>query len=88
MFGPLHFGTAAQARAPTEAGRLFDLACELISDVTELGTQQGGEVTTRYDATAAPGLCRHSGRASGQYAVRSRRLPVIISSDSMVHDSS
>ena len=58
MFGALNFGTAAQPRSPTTIGQLFNLACGVVADVTELGTQQGGEKTTRYDATAAPGLYR------------------------------
>lgn len=58
MFGALNFGTAAQPRSPTTIGQLFNLACEVVTDVTELGTQQGGDKTTRYDAPAAPGLYR------------------------------
>lgn len=58
MFGPMNFGTPAQPRSPTTIGQIFNLACEVVTDATEIGIQQGGEKTTRYDATAASGLYR------------------------------
>jgi hypothetical protein len=58
MFGDINFGTTANPRSPKAISQLFDLACEVVTDVTETATQKGSDKATRYDATAASRLYR------------------------------
>jgi len=56
MFGDLNLGATATPRSPKAIRQLFDLACEVVTEVMETATQTGGDRVTRYDATAAPRL--------------------------------
>jgi hypothetical protein len=56
MFGDVNLGTTATSRSPKAIRQLFDLACEVVTEVMETATQVGGDKVTRFDAAAAPRL--------------------------------